>query len=214
MLDLRQLPLRIGVFYDGWTLRKVSNYYRYQHARQSRLSFQGLHAAAQSVITANWGQCRVVEAHLFCGIPSPQQSRLGMVPPSPQFEEVTRRCGISVHHQPLGSRGEKGVDVDLSLEALDAANSGRINTAVLFATDGDFVPLVEKLKRLGVKVLLLGWHLAHIGPPAKPIWLSARLSDSATFCLMMSDEIESPASLDRGHVDDLFVCPKTLAACA
>jgi len=34
---------RIAIFYDGNYFGKVSDYYRYQHTRQRRLSFDGIH---------------------------------------------------------------------------------------------------------------------------------------------------------------------------
>ena len=35
--------VRIGIFYDGYYFYKVSNYYKYEHDRRSRISIAGLH---------------------------------------------------------------------------------------------------------------------------------------------------------------------------
>ena len=35
--------LRIGIFYDGYYFYKISNYYKYEHERKSRISISGLH---------------------------------------------------------------------------------------------------------------------------------------------------------------------------
>ena len=40
-------PLRIGFFLDGYTLRKVNEYYRVHHRFHSRLDFRGLKSWVQ-----------------------------------------------------------------------------------------------------------------------------------------------------------------------
>jgi uncharacterized LabA/DUF88 family protein len=48
----------------------------------------------------------------------------------------------------------KAVDVALTTEVLTPAAEGRYEVAVIFAGDGDYVPLVEAVKRMGRHVVV------------------------------------------------------------
>jgi hypothetical protein len=54
----------------------------------------------------------------------------------------------------------KAVDLALATDALTLAGEGRYEVAVLFAGDGDYVPVVEALKRLGRHVVV-GFFVSH-----------------------------------------------------
>jgi hypothetical protein len=50
------------------------------------------------------------------------------------------------------TRGSKAVDITLATDMLGHAHHDDYDVAVLFAGDGDYVPLVEEVKRLGKSV--------------------------------------------------------------
>jgi hypothetical protein len=54
----------------------------------------------------------------------------------------------TVFHKPKG-RHSKGVDISLTTDALSQAYQDNYDVAVLVAGDGDYVPLVEEIKRRG-----------------------------------------------------------------
>jgi uncharacterized LabA/DUF88 family protein len=66
----------------------------------------------------------------------------------------------AVFHQPPrnSGRSSKGVDIALTTELLGHAHLGNFDIAVLAAGDGDYVPLIEAVKRLGKRVYLLGFE--------------------------------------------------------
>src|ERR1700740_2362379 len=51
------------------------------------------------------------------------------------------------------TRGEKGTDVPLAVDALQVGLGNTIDVALLVTGDGDFVPLVRALNKQGVRVL-------------------------------------------------------------
>ena len=63
--------LRIGIFYDGYYFYKVSNYYKYEHEKKSRISISGLHDFIRNEVASltknNIRQCRIIDAHYFKG---------------------------------------------------------------------------------------------------------------------------------------------------
>ena len=67
-----------------------------------------------------------------------------------------RRMGFEPWlHQRVSGRS-KAVDLDLATEALMLAGEHRTQVSVLFSGDGDFVPVVEAMKRLGQHVVVGG----------------------------------------------------------
>ncbi len=64
---------------------------------------------------------------------------------------VTVRLG-RLHRRPDGSLVEKGIDVAIAVEALSLAIDDAYDTVVLVSGDGDYVELVEAIKRQGKHV--------------------------------------------------------------
>lgn len=64
---------------------------------------------------------------------------------------VTVRLG-RLHRRPDGALVEKGIDVAIAVEALSLALQGAYDTCMLVSGDGDYVELVEAIKRQGKHV--------------------------------------------------------------
>lgn len=196
---------RIGVFYDGVTFKLISNYYRYEHARQARLNFCGLNAFLSASLSRTVGQCLVSESHLFIGVDGFRLGPTESSPISPAFQRAMAYCGVKPHYLPRNRYGEKGVDMELGLEMLTAGITRRIDIAALVATDGDFETLALRMRALNVPVVLLAFHLPQARP--KPICLSCRLTDAVSCALPMPDIIDRPPVGDRSLVGQIFLEP-------
>ena len=70
------------------------------------------------------------------------KSKLADVPPGDERDEVLARWK------------SKAVDLALATDVLTLAGEGRYEVAVIFAGDGDYVPVVEAVKRLGRHVVV------------------------------------------------------------
>jgi cold shock CspA family protein/uncharacterized LabA/DUF88 family protein len=161
--------LRIGIFYDGYYFYKVSNYYKYEHERKSRISISGLHEFIRSEVAAqtklDMRQCQIIDAHYFKGRSSAKE--LGEKVQSERiFEDILMRENIVTHYLPLrysenNVAQEKGIDVWLALEAYELTIYKHFNLLVLVAGDGDYVPLVRKLHTLGTQVMLICWDFSY-----------------------------------------------------
>jgi len=161
--------LRIGIFYDGYYFYKISNFYKYEHEKYSRISISGLHEFIRNEIAGLTGidvrRCQIIDAHYFKGRSSARE--LGeKVQSERAFDDILMRENIISHYLPLrytgeGSIGqEKGIDVWLALEAYELAIYKHFDILVLIAGDGDYVPLVRKLHTLGTQVMLLCWDFS------------------------------------------------------
>jgi cold shock CspA family protein/uncharacterized LabA/DUF88 family protein len=160
--------LRIGIFYDGYYFYKVSNYYKYEHARKARISLSGLHEFIKNEVaqltSSDIRQCQIIDAHYFKGRSSARE--MGEKVQSERvFEDILMRENIVTHYLPLrynenNVAQEKGIDVWLALEAYELAIYKHFDVLVLVAGDGDYVPLVRKLHTLGTQVMLVSWDFS------------------------------------------------------
>lgn len=205
--------LRVGVYYDGSFLHHVSNYYKYVHERKQRLSLPGL----QEFIRAKAAQfegvennyAHVVDSHFFRGRFSAQLSQANdKLYLERLFDDVLISEGIAMHYMPVIGNRECGIDVSLALECYERATQGIYDVVALVAGDGDFVPLVTKLNRLGIRVMIVGWTFEYTDSQnggTHQTTTSQRLIAEATYPVAMHEIMDSPANDNDPLVRRLFV---------
>jgi len=141
--------VRIGVFYDGTWFAYLSDFYATAHRRAARIALDGLHDALRWFVHTETGrpldECVVAEAHYVRG-------RIDT--PAASFDAALAAAGITRHDLPLHGGKEKGVDVQLALEAWDRATTVPLQWVVLLTGDADFAPLVTRLTARGVHVIV------------------------------------------------------------
>lgn len=208
---------RIGVFYDGSFLLHASNYYNYIHPKKRRLSIGGLHeficyrVAEEMGIDYKW--CYITQAHYFRGrlSASDAAARGSQLYHDRVFDDILMSEGVQTHYLPLrniyGRKEERGTDVWLSLEVLELALRQEIDVAVLVVADTDYVPLMRKLIKLGIKVMLIGWELEYINDEGVRIVTktSHDLKNLAHFPVPMHEVIECGLEQDNELIINLFV---------
>jgi uncharacterized LabA/DUF88 family protein len=147
---------RIGVFYDGSFFSYARRYY-YRERDIGWLRFQPLHAFIEAFIAhkeQGYASYRVVYAAWHQGLftskkATPEQLRFDR-----NLHHDLMHAGVEPRYLPMSdTRGEKGIDVALAVDALQVGLGGTIDIAVLVTGDGDFVPLVRALNKQGVRVL-------------------------------------------------------------
>ncbi|MDR2740813.1 MAG: NYN domain-containing protein [Treponema sp.] len=207
--------LRIGIFYDGYYFYKVSNYYKYEHTKKSRISINGLHEFIRNEISVltktDIRQCQIIDAHYFKGRSSVKD--LGEKIQSERiFEDILMRENIVSHYLPLmygenNTAQEKGIDVWLALEAYELAIYKHFDILVLVAGDGDYVPLVRKLHTVGTQVMLICWDFTFLNENGKPgeTKTSRQLLDEVFYPVPMYHRIEQNNSI---YIKNLFVPDK------
>lgn len=154
---------RIGVFYDGTYFIAGARHF-YFHEKKGWPQLKELHSLIEEFIRKEeaglYQQFRVVHSAWFQGrfnVDDADADRLRM-DRLRDFELM--RAGVEAHFMPMTTsksraRTEKGTDVSLALEALEIGLTGTVDVVALVAGDGDFVPLVRKLMRKGIRTGLL-----------------------------------------------------------
>jgi len=208
---------RIAVFIDGGYFDEVSKYYKFQHARGSRLNVRGvLEFIRQQVAEAEKiDQCysQVVESHYFRGRFSTDSAvQAGKLEDERRFDEVLMRAGIASHYLPIDENNsrEKGIDVWLSLEAFDLAIHKNFDVIVLIACDGDYVPLIHKLNGIGTRSMVLAWDFSYEFEwqgqrRRKETRTSSELIRVSTYPVMMNAIIEDRSRRNDPVIKGMFV---------
>jgi uncharacterized LabA/DUF88 family protein/cold shock CspA family protein len=209
--------VRIGIFYDGYYFYKVSNYYKYEHNRKSRISISGLHDFIRSEVASilkieDIRHCQIIDAHYFKGRSSAKE--MGEKVQSERiFEDILMRENIVTHYLPLryGENNvwqEKGIDVWLALEAYELTIYKRFDVLVLVAGDGDYVPLVRKLNTLGTQVMLISWNYSYYNEDGvvSETRTSRQLLEEVLYPIVMNERIDHESSSEI--INSLFVGEK------
>jgi len=204
--------LRIGIFYDGYYFYKISNYYKYEHEKKSRISISGLHDFIRNEIARatqmDIRRCQIIDAHYFKGRSSAKD--LGEKVQSERvFEDILMRENIVSHYLPMRYSEtygvvEKGIDVWLALEAYELAIYKHFDILVLIAGDGDYVPLVRKLHTLGTQVMLICWDFSYHNENGDIVETktSRQLLSEVFYPVQMQQKIEQNSN---EYIKDLFV---------
>lgn len=208
--------IRVAVFYDGGYLNEVSNYYKFYHPKQSRISIYGIHEFIRQKVSEleniDAARVHIVEAHYFRGRFSAEAAdHAGKLKAERMFDDVLIRAGVVQHYLPVDERSvrpqEKGIDVWLSLEAFDLAVHKRLDVVALLGCDGDYVPLVRKLNGIGTRTILLAWDFQYTMPDGsvRETRTSRALINEATYPVMMQELIDNGEGKEGPVLDILFI---------
>ncbi len=204
--------LRVGVFYDGGFFHHISNYYRYAHGRHQRISVPGLHEFIRQKAAELEGVdpifTHITESHFFRGRFSAQQTQAReKLYTERLFDDVLMNENVTTHYRSIQNNNETGIEVALSLECLDLAYENRFDMVVLVAGDSDFCPLITKLNRLGIRVMLLGWNFEYSDEQGNShqTTTSMRLINEVTYAVPMHEIMDVTGTIKNPIVRGLFV---------
>lgn len=209
------LLTRIGIFYDGNFFLSTSNYFNFEHDRQSRLSISGIHryVCEMAKILEDSENAQIVDAHFFRGRLSTRDAQdKNRILADRILDEILMNEAVTTHYLPVqtnraGYMREKGVDVLLALEALESVVLKQYDILVLFVCDSDYVPLVKKVNAFGTRVMVLGcdFEFTDMQGREKQTYTSQRLLQTATYPIMINEVVDADDEPDEKLVDALFV---------
>ncbi len=208
--------IRVGVFYDGNYFLKISDYYYFQHERKARISLEGLHeyirhqVAEEEDVDVRLAQ--ITDAHFFRGRLSATEARdKDRLFHDRLLDDILMNLGVQTHYMALKTRDgrlqEKGIDVWLSLEALELALHKTLDVVVLIAGDSDYVPLIRKLNTVGTRVMLLNWDFKYedFKGETRVTRASQQLLEQVTYPVAMHDVIDRGLQQQDEVVEAMFV---------
>ena len=180
-------PFKLGIFIDGYTLKKVNEYYRFHHPYRSRIDFVSLRNWAENEARRVFkleGRRLELECHYYHPHRDPKMHG-GLTPGMYSFTRELRFARFLVHYSETSDVCQHP-NMGLMSDALTFASYKRIDALVLLSTQGQFAPLPDRLKSMGLPTLLLGWKFSY---PKADRWIHWRtdsgLRDVSTYYVSM-----------------------------
>jgi len=178
---------RIGVFYDGSFFAHAQRYF-YHERKLGWLSYQPLHAFLEHFISRKeqgFASYKVVHAAWHQGLFTSKDSTEDQLRFDRNLYHDLLHAGIEAKYLPMSqSQGEKGTDVALAVDALQAGLDGKIDIAVLVTGDGDLVPLVRALNKQGIRVLAA--YFVFTDNAGRKCFINERLLNCCNYSLEIS----------------------------
>jgi uncharacterized LabA/DUF88 family protein len=147
---------RIGVFYDGSFFAYAQRYY-YHERDLGWLRFQPLHAFIEEFIAQKeqgYASYKVVYAAWHQGLFTSKKATPEQLRTDRNLHHDLMHAGVEPRYLPMSqTRGEKGTDVALAVDALQVGLGNTISVSCHEHGNVDFVPLVRALNKQGVRVL-------------------------------------------------------------
>ena len=166
--------LRVGFFLDGYTLKKVNEYYLKYHRYHARLDFKELKGWARDYAVRLFGRegCPVeLESHYYHPYVKKVDSINSYVGDGmDRLERQLALAGFEVHYNLPEDAEKLGPNMQLIEDAYLCAFYHKIDVLVLLSTQGQYSTLPERLRREGVPMLLLGWNFVYEKGNTKIYW--------------------------------------------
>jgi uncharacterized LabA/DUF88 family protein len=206
--------VRIGIFYDGSFFMRLSQFFGQVHNRRSYIDIDGFHRflgdrIARVETDDEPELCKIVDAHFFRGRFSLESAKKANALESDRFiDQILMYSGVVTHYFPMNENAfppeEKGVDLWLALEVFEQAASGTFDVVVLVAGDQNYVPLLRKCNKMGVRVMIVGTDVEYEDHNGVRRFLrtSPRLIDEAPYNIDLTKAVDEAG--DDPFVERLF----------
>lgn len=203
--------LRVGFFLDGYTLKKVNEYYLKYHKYHARLDFKALKGWVRDYAMRLLGRegCPVeVEAHYYHPyVRCVDRSETAFGDGLDRFEKQLTLAGIDVHYNSPKDVDKMGPNMQLVEDASLYAYYHKIDVIVLLSTQGQYSTLPERLKKEGVPMLLLGWNFMYEKDNTTIYWRTdPGLRELSSYYVAM-EEVAEMYPPKRSVEKNLFMLP-------
>ncbi|PJJ41221.1 NYN domain-containing protein [Hallerella succinigenes] len=202
-------PLKVGLFVDGFTMRKVNEYYRSANPECSGINFLGLkHWVAVQASRYFWpGHAIEMMAHYYHPYRNPEEDNdyrhRGMM----YFSDELKKAGYDVHFAGVNYANDLCPNLELKEDVMLYAQYHQLHALVLVSTQGQFATVPQTLASMGIQTLLLGWNFVYHNRDREVHWHTDQdLRRAATYFVPM-EQIMKKASTDV-LAQELFLSPR------
>ncbi len=154
----RKRPFHIAFYVDGFTLKKVNNFYRNYHPFHTTLDFLGFKNWARDQALRLFNPPKkyaLMDCHYYH--PDRDPKVCGSINDGIfNFERELRYAGFQIHYSTRGL--DNTPNMSLIEDALTFATYRHVDAVILFTTQGQYLPLPDRLNEMGIPTLLLGWN--------------------------------------------------------
>jgi len=165
---------------DGFTFKRISDFYKYEHKRHSRLSIAAMETFLRYEIERRFGwksdpEHLEIEKHFYHPNENPETAcyRLEVEDALLRFEKALTDFGYNIHYARYG-RGNTinpKPNENIYSDWLIAKQLRKYNAFALFSTQGQYLHLLRQTKRCEIPIVLIGWDGACINSSGQPsVW--------------------------------------------
>ncbi len=199
---------KLGLFIDGFTLRKVNEYYRSQNPECAGINFIGLKNWVVTHATRYfWPGCASqMAAHYYHPYRHPEEDgdyrHQGVI----HFSYELSKAGFKVHFASINYANDLCPNLELQNDALLYAEYGELDALVLVSTQGQYAELPMKLRKMNIPTLLLGWNFVYRNREREVHWhTDPNLRRGATHYIPMERIMDNQSDV---LARNLFLSPK------
>jgi hypothetical protein len=201
---------------DGFTFRRINDFYRDEHPRRARLHPGGFKpwVRREAARLLGWPPDTAqlsLDCHFYHPFEDPR-SRLGLaanVSGALRFEETLQEAGFAMHYSDEKDIRRLCPNMDLCDDVLLAAVYGQAEALVLFSTQGQYAPLFQRLHDLRLPTILVGWESpCRTRAGAQVPWRTdSLLKHCASHYIGLQDAVGAEAIGKDPFVEQLFLKP-------
>ena len=183
--------ISIGLFIDGGYFAKVcQDAGKHGYVLQIKKMMQFCVKYLSDYFELNEADCHITESHYYRGRYKAEDAiSKHILEEERRFEDWLIKEDVVFHYKHLRTVAnehgehveiEKGIDVWFALETYEISIARQLDIVVVFTGDGDHEMLLNKLKALKKKAVLLTWHFSATNS------VSRKLSEEATLHIELS----------------------------
>jgi len=137
---------------DGFSFKRISDFYRYEHRVHSRLNIASIETYLRFEITRrlDWN-CSIealdIEKHFYHTNDSPQLA----------FEKKLIDCGYNVHCSKRANVLEPKPNKNIFPDWIIARALKKYDIFILLSTQGQYINIFKQAKKSKIQSLLIGW---------------------------------------------------------
>ena len=203
--------LRVGFFLDGYTLKKVNEYYLKYHRYHARLDFRELKGWVRDYSMRLFGRegCPVeLESHYYHPyVRTTDRAESSIGDGMDRFEKQLMLAGFEVHYNLPEDADKMGPNMQLVEDAYLYAYYHKIDVLVLLSTQGQYSSLPERLRREGVPMLLLGWNFMYEKDNTTVYWRTDSCLRELSGYYVAMEEVAEKYPPERRAAKNLFLLP-------
>lgn len=206
---------KVGLFVDGFTLRKVNEYYRGLNPECAGINFLGLkNWVAVHVSRYFWpGKSVEMMAHYYHPYRNPEADNDFRHAGVKYFSGELSKAGFNVHFASVNYANSLCPNLELKDDVLLYAEYRELDALVLASTQGQYADIPPRLASMDIPTLLLGWNFTYRNREKEIHWhTDQNLKRHSTFYVPMERIMEKASSDELAR--NLFLSPRTkITAC-
>jgi len=150
---------------DGFSFKRVSDFYKHEHNRRSRLSVGAMEAYLRYEIERRleWksdSEHLKIEKHFYQPSENPQRVsyKSDVKEAILRFEKNVTLSGYAIHYAQMANMAKPKPNEGMFADWVVANELRKFDIFVLFSTQGQYASILQQTKQSNIPSMLIGWN--------------------------------------------------------